>query len=89
MIGVGPVTTTERERQMAKAIRFSKKDLLIIEQALAVYDADMEDNETDENGHNTNQLWEYHSKNYGDPDATVNAVRQKIYWKLQRLEKSA
>lgn len=74
---------------MAKAIRFSKKDLLIIEQALAVYDSDMEDNETDENGHNTNQLWEYHLQNYGDPDATVHAVRQKIYWKLQRLGESA
>lgn len=63
------------------------KDLQIINQALAQYQALIEDGYDDETGKPNNHVYDYHKQEYGNPEKTVEATRQRIHKLLEKRRK--
>ena len=64
------------------------KDLQIINTALAQYQALLEDGYDDEDGNAADNLaYNYHKQEYGNPEKTVEATRQRIHKLLEKKRK--
>ena len=63
------------------------KDLQIINTALAQYEALLDDGYDDETGKPDNLAYEYHKQEYGNPEKTVEATRQRIHKLLEKKRK--
>jgi len=55
------------------------KDLQIINTALAQYQALLDDGYNDETGKPDNFAYDYHKQEYGNPEKTVEATRERIH----------
>ena len=63
----------------------TKKDLQIINQALAQYQASMDDGYDEFADHAVgNPIYDNHKENYGNPEKTINATRCRV---LQEIAK--
>ena len=63
------------------------KDLQIINQALAQYQALLDDGYNDETGKPDNSAYDYHKQEYGNPEKTVEATRKRIFKLLEKKRK--
>ena len=55
------------------------KDLQIINTALAQYQALLDDGYNDKTGKPDNPAYDYHKQEYGNPEKTVEATRERIH----------
>ena len=63
------------------------KDLQIINTALAQYQALLEDGYDDETGKSDNLAYDHHKQEYGNPEKTIEATRQRIHKLLEKRRK--
>lgn len=63
------------------------KDLQIINQALAQYQAILDDGYDDETGKSNNFAYDCHKEKFGNPEKTVEATRQRIHRLLEKRRK--
>jgi hypothetical protein len=66
----------------------TSKDLEIINQALAQYEATLEDGYDEEMGRPNNPAYEYHKKHFGNPVKTVEATRQRVFKEINKRERT-
>jgi len=59
----------------------STKDLQIINQALAQYEATLEDGPG-------NPAYDYHKKLYGNPEKTIEATRTRVWNEINKRERT-
>ena len=62
------------------------KDLQIINQALAQYQAMLEDGYDEETGKPNNPAHDYHKKQFGNPVTTVEATRNRVWKEINKRE---
>jgi hypothetical protein len=66
----------------------TSKDLQIINQALAQYEATLDDGYDEETGKPNNFAYDHHKKEFGDPVKTVLATRQRVLKELNKRERT-
>jgi hypothetical protein len=66
----------------------TSKDLEIINQALAQYEATLEDGYDEEMGKPNNPAYDYHKKHFGNPVKTVEATRQRVFKEINKRERT-
>jgi hypothetical protein len=66
----------------------TSKDLEIINQALAQYEATLEDGYDEEMGRPNNPAYDYHKKHFGNPVKTVEATRQRVFKEINKRERT-
>ena len=66
----------------------STKDLQIISQALAQYEATLEDGYDEETGKPNNPAYDYHKKQFGNPVKTVEATRIRVWNEINKRERT-
>jgi hypothetical protein len=64
------------------------KDLQIINQALAQYEATLDDGYDDETGKPNNFAYEHHKKEFGNPLKTVEATRIRVIKEINKRERT-
>jgi hypothetical protein len=62
----------------------TKKDLEIINAALAQYEALMDEGYDDELGHGTSHAYEFHKEDFGDPAKTIHATRIRVFREIEK-----
>jgi hypothetical protein len=67
----------------------TKKDLEIINAALAQYEAMMDEGYDDELGHGTSEAYEFHKEDFGNPEKTINATRARVLAELHKRKVGA
>jgi hypothetical protein len=60
------------------------KDLQIINQALAQYQALLDDGYSDETGKPNNFAYDHHLKEFGNIEKTVTATRNRVWKEMQK-----
>ena len=66
----------------------TSKDLQIINQALAQYEATLDDGYDEETGKPNNYAYDHHKKEFGDPVKTVEATRQRVLREINKRERT-
>jgi hypothetical protein len=66
----------------------TSKDLQIINQALAQYEATLDDGYDEETGKPNNFAYDHHKKEFGDPVKTVEATRQRVLREINKRERT-
>jgi hypothetical protein len=66
----------------------TSKDLQIINQALAQYQATLDDGYDDELGRPNNFAYDHHKKEFGDPLRTVEATRIRVIKEINKRERT-
>ena len=66
----------------------TSKDLQIINQALAQYEATLQDGYDEETNKPMNSAYDYHSKNFGNPVKTVEATRLRVWKEINKRERT-
>jgi hypothetical protein len=62
----------------------TKKDLEIINAALAQYEAMMDDGYDDELGNGTSFAYLSHKQDFGNPEKTIAATRARVYQEIAK-----
>jgi len=62
----------------------TKKDLEIINAALAQYQSMMDDGYDDELGHGTSPVYLFHKEDFGNPEKTIAATRARVYQEIAK-----
>lgn len=66
----------------------TSKDLQIINQALAQYEATLEDGYDEKTGKPNNFAYDHHKKHFGNPVKTVEATRQRVLREINKRERT-
>jgi hypothetical protein len=66
----------------------TSKDLQIINQALAQYEATLEDGYDEEMGRPNNPAYDYHKKLFGNPVTTLEATRNRVWKEINKRERT-
>jgi hypothetical protein len=66
----------------------TSKDLQIINQALAQYEAMLEDGYDEETGKPNNSAYDYHKEQFGNPVKTVEATRLRVHKEINKRERT-
>ena len=66
----------------------TSKDLEIINQALAKYEATLEDGYDEEMGRPNNPAYDFHKKHFGNPVKTVEATRNRVWKEINKRERT-
>jgi hypothetical protein len=66
----------------------TSKDLEIINQALAQYEATLEDGYDEEMGRPNNPAYDFHKKHFGNPVKTVEATRNRVWKEINKRERT-
>jgi hypothetical protein len=66
----------------------TNKDLQIINQALAQYEATLDDGYDEETGKPNNFAYDHHKKEFGDPVKTVEATRNRVWKEINKRERT-
>ena len=64
------------------------KDLQIINQALAQYEATLEDGYDEETNKPNNPAYDYHKKQFGNPVKTLEATRLRVWKEINKRERT-